>query len=249
MFCSACGTPNEDGAISCRVCREPLVQHTDKTVDSTPEKWMAKKANWLWPPTVIVLAALGFAVYYNRASQEFDVSGQLLYKNDSHVRPVAGARIQVFEDKGAGIPPDSRYQLFLTRQLELQMFPEIRDPKLDTRFLTLGLSPLGKMDWGWWETERLWGCRYAAQFFAERVGNQVTQLRTSSDSTGHFWLKLKRGKYFITAESEVPSFWRSEERMHSSDISAPVTGDAFWAIPVTVTGKAKVVSSEPDCSP
>jgi hypothetical protein len=68
--------------------------------------------------------------------------------------------------------------------------------------------------------------------------------------SGHFWLKLRRGEYFITSQTEVPSFWRLEhDPIHAPDKSEPVTGNAFWNEPVTVTGNMKVVSADPSCSP
>ncbi len=210
---------------------------------------MAKNAKWFWASAMVLVAGLGLVLYYHRTSQTFEVTGEVLYKSETQVLPVAGARVEVFEDKVGTISSSSRYRLLLKRQLELKMSPEIRDPKLDVEFAALNLAPLGKMDWRWWETERLWSCRYASQFFVEGIGYPPLLARTSTDSGGHFWLELKRGRYFITAESEVPSFWRLEEAIHSSDTSAPVDGNAFWAIPVTVQGNAKVVSVEPDCSP
>jgi hypothetical protein len=199
-------------------------------------------------------AVVGFAMYYYRATQEFEITGELLYKNEEgdvpDVRPVAGARIEVLEDKGKGFSPNNRYGLLLMRRSELEIGPEDYDSKVDTMLSPLKLAPLSRMNWGWWEGERLRNCEWASQLFKESQQTPAVYATTSTNVSGHFWLKLKRGKYFITSESQVPSFWRLEDDpIHRPDTSAPVTGRAFWSIPVTITGNTKVVSAEPDCSP
>jgi hypothetical protein len=254
MFCSACGTPNADDATSCRICGEALAKRG--RVENNP-KIMGKlrsirwKTVWVFCALVALLAATGFGLYFYRSTQEFEVTGQLLYKVETHVRPVAGAQIQVFEDKGAGIPLKSRYQLVLDKQFELVMWsPESYDSKKDAEFARLNLPPLSGMDWTWWEIERLHNCSWAGLLFNEGLEPPQAVATTSTDMNGRFWLRLKRGKYFITAQSDVPSFWRLEhDPMHQSDTSQPVGGNAFWNIPVTVSGNLKLVSADPACSP
>jgi hypothetical protein len=209
--------------------------------------------SWLLLAAFSGFAAAGFAMYYYRATQEFEITGELLYKNEEgdlpDVRPVAGARIEVFEDKGKGLL-SSRYSLLLMRRTELEIGPGVDDSKVDIMLSPLKLAPLSRMNWGWWEGERLRNCGWASQLFKESQQTPAVYATTNTNVSGHFWLKLKRGKYFITAESQVPSFWRLEDDpIHRPDTSAPVTGSAFWRIPVTVTGNTKVVSAEPDCSP
>ncbi len=253
MFCSSCGTPNEEGATSCRICREPLTQQSpSKTTGTTPRNWGIGKARWLWLPVIAaLLAATGFAVHYYRASQEFEVTGQLLYKSESHVRTVGGARIQVYEDKGKSFPPKNRYSLLLMRQFELNiMGPESYDSKWDAELAPLNLEPLAKMDWTWWESQRLRNCMWAGQVFTESLRHRAVVATTSTDLNGRFWLRLRRGKYFITAENEVPNYWRSGHNPFDSSYTEDATaGHAFWDIPVAVTGNVKVVSADPACSP
>ncbi len=250
MFCSSCGTPNEDGATSCRICREPLTQQSlTKTAETTSNRGI-DKARWLWLLVIVaLLATTGLVVLYYRASQEFEVTGEVLYKNETRVRPVAGARVRVYEDKGKTFAQNNRYSLVLERQFYLSMSPK-SDPKRDIELAPLNLAPLSEMDWTWWEIERLHNCSWAGRVFKEALQPPAVVATTSTDMSGRFWLKLRRGKYSITAEGEVPAFWRIEDDpVHSDDTSRPVTGDAFWRIPVTVTGSMKVVSAHPDCSP
>ena len=101
MFCSSCGSANADSATTCRVCGESLTQRSDKTVDTATKSLRVGKARWIGLSVITLLAAtgLGFAVYYYRASQEFEITGELLYKqppyagSDTKVSPVAGARV------------------------------------------------------------------------------------------------------------------------------------------------------------
>jgi hypothetical protein len=198
---------------------------------------------------VAVLATTGFAAYYDRTSQEFEVTGEVLYKNETRVRPVAGARVQVYEDEGKPFPRNNRFSMVIEREIYLWMSPK-SDPKRDIELAPLNLAPLSEMDWAWWEIERLHNCSWAGRVFNEALQSPAVVATTSTDMSGRFWLKLRRGKYFITAEGEVPTFWRIEDDpVHSADTSRPVTGDAFWSIPVAVTGSMKVVSADPSCSP
>ena len=250
MFCSSCGTPNEDGTASCRMCGESMVQgRTGNKTIAPLRKWLSEKAKWLSLVIVVLLAAGSFAVYYYRASEEFEVTGELLYKNELRARPIIGAQIRVFERRGKGLSPNSRYQLLLSRQSQLRLWPEGYNTQNDVEFAPLGLDPLSKMDWTWWEGQRLFSCGHSEQLFREGLRYPAVIASTSTDMNGHFWLKLKRGQYFITAESQVPSFWRLEDPMHPIDTSRPVEGTAFWSIAVAVTGNLKVVSADPDCSP
>ncbi|HTQ61132.1 MAG TPA: zinc ribbon domain-containing protein [Candidatus Solibacter sp.] len=254
MFCSACGTANTDTAKACRVCGEPLARedHWKKWVTAV-RKWADKRAKLLLLVLWVLFASAVPAIHFYGASQEFEITGELLYKLEEadtpDVRPVAGARIEVFEDKGKGFL-NSRYSLLLVRRSELEMGPGVYDSKVDIMLSPLKLAPLSRMNWGWWEGERLRNCGWASQLFKESQQTPAVYATTNTNVSGHFWLKLKRGKYFITAESQVPSFWRLEDDpIHRPDTSAPVTGSAFWCIPVTVTGNTKVVSAEPECSP
>ena len=263
MFCSSCGTANADGATTCRVCGEPLTQQRpSRTPEATLRKWGSENAKWLWLAVVALLAAASSAVYYYRASQEFEVTGEVLYKNEMRVRPVAGAFIQVLQERGSSTSPDARnaelsllrnnrYALLLMRQYSLNLnHPGLYDSARDVELAALRLAPLSKMDWTWWESERLRNCRWAAQVFSESLQSPLLVATTSTDMNGRFWLKLKRGRYFITAESEVPSFLRIQEGpFGTADPAQPVTGGAFWNIPVTVTGNMKVISAEAGCSP
>jgi hypothetical protein len=229
-------------------------QSPSKTTETTPRNWGTEKAPWLrllWLPVIAVLLAVtGFAVHYYRATQEFDVTGEVLYKNETKVRPVEGTRVLVYEDKGKPFPRNNRYSLLMEREVYLWMSPEIRDPTKDIDLVPLNLAPLTKMDWTWWEIERLHNCSWAGRLFKEALQSPAVVATTSTDMSGRFWLKLRRGKYFITAEGEVPTFWRIEDDPgHPDDTSRPVTGDAFWRISVTVTGTMKVVSADPSCSP
>ncbi len=251
MFCGSCGTANADGTTTCRVCGESLIQ---KHSTSGLRQWAAKNARWLWIPVMGLLAATGIGVYYYRASQEFEITGELLYKNARRVNPVRGARVSVYEDKEKsflllrGLP--SKYKLLRDRQFYLQLGPATYDPKHDFELAPLGLAALSRMNWTWWEVERLHNCSWAEAKFAEAL--QVPRLlaNTSTDMSGHFWLKLRRGRYLVTAESEVPSFMRIEnDPVNSDDTSQPADGNAFWNVPITVTGTMRLVLADPDCDP
>lgn len=258
MFCSSCGTPNEDGATACRVCGESLVRppHWKKWIAAVGT-WTRKKATWLLVGECALLAAVGLAIYFYRASQEFEITGELLYKNENRmVRPVGGARIEVFENKKRGSSRPSKYLLLLKRQFYLNLPPEYYDPKADAQLAPLQgvlFPPLSKvqLDWSYWESQRVGNCGSAQRFFEEDQGGPSVIVTTTYTNTGGlFWLKLKRGKYFITAQGDVPSFFRLKDDLtHQPDTSTPLNGDAFWSVPVTVRGTMKVVSAEPICSP
>ena len=260
MFCSSCGTANADGAATCRICGEPLSLRPRGGLGD----WAIKNAKWLWMPVVGLLAGIGVSLYYLRAGQEFEVTGELLYKNERKVSPVRGAQVRVYEDRGKSLlfdskaqssqgrqlPRLSQYWLLQDREFELRLSsPATYDSKHDAELAPLGLAALSKMDWTWWEIERLHNCSWAERKFTESLQGPFLVASTSTDMSGHFWLKLRKGRYYVTAESEVPSFWRIENDPLHSDISQPADGDAFWSIPITVTGTMKVVSADPDCNP
>ncbi len=141
----------------------------------------------------------------------------------------------------------------------LQLSPRSYDSAHDAEFAPLERDRVGimfqrlsklKLDWPQWEAERVGNCGFAQHFFEEdKGGPEAIVATTSTNMSGHFWLKLKRGKFFITGQSEVPSFFRLEDSLLTPDTSAPLTGHAFWSIPITVTGNTKVVSADPICSP
>lgn len=240
MFCSSCGTANAETETVCLACGASL-----------PRKphWMKW---WLLLAVFTAFAAVVFAIYNYRSTQEFEITGELLYKNEQSdvpdVRPVAGARIEVFEAKGTR-SDWRKYQLLLWRQGRLRMGRYHTGD--DTTFAALDFVPLSKIDsWSWWEIERLKSCRWAGQVFRGALRSEIPIMTTYTNMSGHFWLKLRRGKYFVTADAEVPSFFRLEnDPVHSPDTSTPVTGGAFWLIEITVTGNMKVVSAEASCSP
>lgn len=256
MFCTSCGTPNEDGATACRVCGEALVRQSSWKWLTSFRKWAKKTATWIVLAVFAFSVSLGFAIYFYRASQEFEVTGDLLYNNEGDVRPVAGASIQVFEDTRRKPSPNSKYFLLLHRQLYLQLSPRFYDSAHDAELAPLErdqvgviLPRLSKLDWPQWESQRVGNCGFAQHFFEEDEGGpEAIVATTSTNMSGHFWLKLKRGKYFITGRSEVPSFFRLEDNL-TPDTSAPLTGNAFWSIPITLKGNTKVVSADPICSP
>ncbi|SRR5258707_1364958 len=259
MFCSACGTANEDEATSCRFCGEALIQkRAENLPKTTSRKWASKRLLWFSLPVAAMLVLGGIAVYYYRANREFEIIGELLYRNEKGVHAIAGATVDVLHEKSASISrvanssgANIRYPQLLDRELSLKLnYPGFYDASKDTRFAKLQLAPLSKMDWTWWEIERLQSCYWGPQLFAEALNSPVSVATTSTDTSGHFWLKLKPGTYIITAESEVPSFWRDREGpVHSADTSQPVAGRAFWSVPITVTGNMRVVTADADCSP
>ena len=253
MFCSSCGTANADGATTCRICGELLTQQpSNKSSERLPERWWRANAKWLLLAGVAAFAISGFAAYYyrHRAAQEFEVTGELLYKHENKVRPVAAAYIEVFQDKGR--TSDKKYRLLLWRQTLLRMAdPQRYNPRDDSDFTELDLVPPSEIySWSSWEIERLKGCSHAGQLFSEALRSRIPIATAHTDSNGHFCLKLRRGKYFVNANAQVPNFFRLEhDPGHRPDTSTPVPGAAFWSIPVTVRGNMKVVSAEPACSP
>ena len=205
----------------------------------------------LWITAIPVVALIVFAGYYYRNAQEFEVTGQVLYRNAIGIQPVRGAHVEVYDNRQQPKSVRSRYSLLLLRQFELRLSPEYYTPNRDNELSALRLAPLSKMSWSQWESERLRNCSWATQVFLE---NLVSPMRvvatTSTDMDGRFWLKLKRGKYFITVASYVPTFWRVEhDPVHSADTSERVDGNVFWNMPVSVSGDVKIVSAEPDCDP
>jgi len=196
MFCSACGTPNVDDATSCRVCGEAFAKQrrANNGVTIVGElQFLNRKVVLGLCGIVALLVAAGFGLYFYRSTQEFNVTGQLLYKSESHMRTVGGARIQVYEDKGKSFPPKNRYSLLLMRQFELNiMGPESYDSKWDAELAPLNLEPLAKMDWTWWESQRLRNCMWAGQVFTESLRRPAVVATTSTDLNGRFWLRLRR---------------------------------------------------------
>ena len=251
MFCSSCGTPNEDNATSCRVCREQLIQNLPLKQTVPHPNALLLSRTWVWLALVATLALSGFGFYHHWTTEEFEITGQLLFKNESKVTPIPGAHIRAFRKPRNASLLHSRYSLLTMRQFELLVSrPGMYDKKVDAELAPLNLAPLSVMDWTWWEVQRLHNCMYAESLFSESLRNPPEVADTSTDTTGHFWLRIQRGEYFITAESEVPSSWRVEgDLLATSDTSQGLTGDAFWIIPIRVSGNMKVIAAEPDCRP
>ncbi len=209
MFCKSCGTPNTDTATACRVCGESLTRKPNWMQWLTAlRKGATKGTRWLVLVACVLSGAVGFAIYYYRATQEFEITGELLYKNENDVRPVAGAYVQVFEDARKARAQNGKYLLLLERQLYLSFSPESYSPTHDAELTPLALNPLSKIrtDWFDWESERLSNCMYAERLFREELKNSLPVATTSTNRSGHFWLKLRRGRYIITTMNGVPSY-------------------------------------------
>lgn len=200
------------------------------------------------------IALIAFAAYYYYwSTQQFEVTGQVLFKNALGVQPVRGANVEVYD---ASVKPHlgvTRYALLLVRQSDLQMDPDSfkngQGRESEKKLIPLNLAPLSAMNWTWWEVQRLRNCSYAAQVFQETLVNPAIIASTSTDMDGRYWLNLKRGKYFITVDSEVPTFFRLNDPALSADTADTVDGHAFWNVPVSVSGNMKLVSAKPDCDP
>ena len=247
MFCSSCGTPNPDEATKCRVCGEQLFRPVHKSAEPGSPKSPPSKT-WLWAMVIAIIVWIGAAFYTFGPNHKFEVTVELLYNNKTGLHPAAGASVRVYEDKGKEISPKSRYALILLRQAGLKIGHEIYQSIDHADLSPLNLPPLSRMDSLWWEFERKHNCSWAAKLFNETLQFPKLVASNSTDTNGHFWLKLKRGTYYITAESEVQTYWHSNDSLHTVDTSQPTTGTAFWMIPTEITG-VKVISAEPDCSP
>lgn len=196
----------------------------------------------------VLVGLVGYAVYRRwetaEASRTFVVTGQILYKVGTVVRPVGGTDIWVFGPRFASFTTtyDEKLPLVLERQQILRIWhPGFAGlAEKDTQFAKLGkLSPLANMDRKWWEDEKDINCSFGARYFRESF-SYVTS--TSGDMDGHFWIPLKRGDYTLLVESEVPIL---------TDQGRPTsrTGWAFWDIHVDVIRDMNVISANPSCSP
>jgi len=197
--------------------------------------------------TAALVGVAGFGVYSYRASHEFVVTGEILYKVGTYVHAAAGADLEVYK-----LPLDADFyrtlDLIRERQSTLNFYrpgsgltldaPSRREH--DSKYASLQVSPLANMDGTWWESDRLQNCslgRGKLSRSSQYVG------ATSTDMGGHFWLKLKRGQYEILASSEVET---------SADFGGgpkATTATALWDISIIVRGDMKIVSANAFCSP
>src|SRR5207249_4710589 len=142
--------------------------------------------------SIPLLAVVGFAAYFYWSTQQFEVTGQVLYRNPIGVGPARGARVEVYNAKQKPHSGATRYSLLLLRQMDLHMSPDNypRPQNQESQFTPLKLAPLGAMNWTWWEVERLNSCFYAAQVFRETLQKPEAIATTSTDMDGRYWLNL-----------------------------------------------------------
>jgi hypothetical protein len=248
----------------------PPVPPSDLEVEAPhPQARSRRTLVWITFGILIVIAA-GFGLRYYLTHREFLVSGQVLYKIGTQVRPVPAARIGVWlypsgpdrdahiQDPLYGLVHDPAYGLLRDRQAILnfgrEMFQAEKEDQKEhpewakfnpygANLAPLHLTPLESITGDdWWENERLTNCEYADEKFYESVGQQES-VHTSTDMTGSFNLRLKPGVYAIVASSQVRTIVND-----NSDYPRPATA-AFWIERVTVAGDTKIVLANADCSP